>query len=159
MPYKNIEDRRKYAKEYLATHPEYKLKQYLRNKKWREENKELIKERRKIRYQENKERNRQIARDYYQQNKDKQLQQHLERARNAKIKAIQIKGGKCSICGLEYNGKNATVFDFHHINSNEKEFNPKRVLNSGLTDRALAELNKCILVCSNCHRMIHNTEY
>ena len=25
--------------------------------------------------------------------------------------------------------------------------------------RALKELDKCILVCSNCHRLLHNSKY
>lgn len=42
MPHKNIEDRRRYAKEYADSHPEYREKRALRNKLWREKNKESI---------------------------------------------------------------------------------------------------------------------
>ena len=42
MPHKNIEDRRRYAKEYAATHPEYREKRALHNRVWREKNKEKI---------------------------------------------------------------------------------------------------------------------
>lgn len=40
-----------------------------------------------------------------------------------KSELIALKGNKCSICGLEYNGKNGAIFDFHHINPEEKDFN------------------------------------
>ena len=159
MPHKNIEDRRKYAKEYLASHPEAREKRALRNKIWREKNKELIKIKRKQKYLENKEKNTELARIYYENNKNKQKEQHLQRAHKAKVEAIKLKGGKCSICGIYYNGSNASIFDFHHLNPEEKEFNPKRLINNGLTEKALNELNKCILVCANCHRLSHNSKY
>ena len=76
-----------------------------------------------------------------------------------KKELIEYKNGKCSICGIEYNGENGAIFDFHHVNSEEKEFNPKRLINNGLTEKALKELDKCILVCSNCHRLLHNSKY
>lgn len=159
MPHKNIEDRRRYAKEYADSHPEYREKRALRNKLWREKNREAIRERRKQKYLENKEKNRQIAKDYYENNKEKQKEYHLDRAHKSKVEAIKLKGKKCSLCGISYNGENASIFDFHHLNPEEKEFNPKRLINNGLTERALKELDKCILVCSNCHRLLHNSKY
>ena len=159
MPYKNIEDRRRYVKEYADSHPEYREKRALRNKLWREKNREYIREKRRQKYLENKEKNKQIAKDYYENNKEKQKEYHLDRAHKSKVEAIKLKGGKCSMCGMSYNGENASIFDFHHINPEEKEFNPKRLINNGLTERALKELGKCILVCSNCHRLLHNSKY
>lgn len=159
MPYKNIEDRRRYAKEYADSHPEYREKRALRNKLWREKNKESIREKRRQKYLESKEKNKQIAKDYYENNKEKQKEYHLDRAHKSKVEAIKLKGGKCSMCGISYNRENASIFDFHHLNPEEKEFNPKRLINNGLTERALKELGKCILVCSNCHRLLHNSKY
>lgn len=40
---------------------------------------------------------------------------------NRKVEAILYKGGKCAACGIEYNGENGAIFDFHHINPEEKE--------------------------------------
>ena len=159
MPHKNIEDRRRYAKEYADSHPEYREKRALRNKLWREKNKESIREKRRQKYLESKEKNKQIAKNYYENNKEKQKEYHLDRAHKSKVEAIKLKGGKCSICGVSYNGENASIFDFHHVNSEEKEFNPKRLINNGLTEKVLKELDKCILVCSNCHRLLHNSKY
>lgn len=159
MPHKSIEDRKEYVKRYRESHPEYKEKAAKRNKLWREKNKEIIKEKRKVKYQENKETNRVLALQYYHSHKEEQSKKHLDRAHEAKIKAIKLKGEKCSVCGITYNGENASIFDFHHIDPNEKEFNPKRVINSGLTTKALEELDKCVLVCANCHRLIHNSKY
>jgi hypothetical protein len=57
----------------------------------------------------------------------------------------------CQICG--YN-KCATALEWHHRNLDEKESDPSVLLNSSL-DSYYKEIEKCILVCSNCHREIH----
>jgi hypothetical protein len=68
-----------------------------------------------------------------------------------KQKAIDYKGGKCINCG--YN-KNPTALEFHHTDSNKKEFNPSGMHNISW-EEATNELDKCILLCSNCHREEH----
>lgn len=74
--------------------------------------------------------------------------------RRKKIKelAIQYKGGKCYFCGYK---KYYGAFDFHHINEKEKKFG---LSTKGLTrswDKTREEVDKCILVCANCHRELH----
>lgn len=68
-----------------------------------------------------------------------------------KEKALEYKGGKCIICG--YNKCNRSL-EFHHINPSEKEFNISKSLNTKW-EFIKEELDKCILVCSNCHNEIH----
>lgn len=71
--------------------------------------------------------------------------------RSMKLQAIKMLGGKCSKCG--YN-KCIDALEFHHENPNEKEFK----LGSGNTmswQEYKKEANKCILLCSNCHKEIH----
>ena len=64
---------------------------------------------------------------------------------------MQYKGCKCERCGYD---KNISALEFHHIDSRQKDFS--------ITDthrcweEVKAELDKCILVCANCHREIHN---
>lgn len=73
----------------------------------------------------------------------------------AKQWALDYKGNKCEICG--YNKCNEAL-DFHHLDSTKKEFS--------LSDRNLSldwpqiknEIDKCILICANCHREIHAQE-
>ena len=74
------------------------------------------------------------------------------RARNNKLKAVIYKGGKCSNCG--YN-KNIAALEFHHLDSRNKDpsFNKMKFWNF---DKIKKELDKCDLVCSNCHREKHN---
>ena len=63
-------------------------------------------------------------------------------------------GSKCEICGFEYNGENAACFDFHHLDPNEKDYEPSTAIRLS-REKAIAELSKCQLVCANCHRLIH----
>jgi hypothetical protein len=73
-----------------------------------------------------------------------------ERLRNIKIQCINYKGGKCSCCG--YN-KYFGALEFHHKNAKEKDFSISKSCMS--FNKIKKELDKCILVCSNCHREIH----
>lgn len=70
-----------------------------------------------------------------------------------KEKAINLKGGKCSICGYS---KCRNALEFHHVN--EKEYDMSKLLKKSWKmnkEKILKELDKCMLVCSNCHREIH----
>ena len=77
-----------------------------------------------------------------------------QKIRNRKIKESLVKenGGKCQVCG--YN-RCVAALDFHHSNPNTKE-NQIKDLSLKL---ARKEIKKCILVCSNCHKEIHNPDY
>ena len=73
---------------------------------------------------------------------------------NYKEKLIKTKNinSCCSICG--YN-KCIAALEFHHLESEEKDFNISKGYSYSFK-RLVAELSKCILVCANCHREIHN---
>ena len=76
-----------------------------------------------------------------------------ERAIKRKLELIKLKGGKCEKCG--YN-KNLGALEFHHLDPSIKEFNlDERHLSNTTIEKILNELDKCILVCSNCHKEIH----
>ncbi len=74
-----------------------------------------------------------------------------KRRRKVKALAISYKGGKCQICGyLRYQG----ALELHHINPKDKSFG---IGDKGYTrswERVKAELDKCILLCANCHREV-----
>ena len=69
---------------------------------------------------------------------------------NVKQRLIDYKGGKYQICG--YN-RCINALEFHHINPKEKDFTISGGTKSFNTLKL--EVDKCILVCSNCHREIH----
>ncbi len=69
-----------------------------------------------------------------------------------KIEMINYKGGVCCKCG--YN-KNLAALEFHHINPEEKLF--ELSYHSGqIWETITKELDKCLLLCANCHKEIHN---
>ena len=73
-----------------------------------------------------------------------------KRRRKIKLMSIEYKGGKCQICGYS---KYPGALDLHHING-KKSFG---ISDKGYTrswERTKKELDKCILVCANCHREI-----
>lgn len=72
-----------------------------------------------------------------------------------KKKCIDYKGGKCSICGYDkYDGS----LDFHHKNKSTKEFKISSLKNSKF-EKIIKELDKCIIVCKNCHSLLHSTPF
>ncbi len=73
------------------------------------------------------------------------------RYKEVKKQCISYKGGKCCKCG--YN-KCDDALDFHHLNPSVKEFGISQIRYRSF-DSIKKELDKCILVCSNCHREIH----
>lgn len=73
------------------------------------------------------------------------------RQQKLKIQAVEYKGGKCEKCG--YNNYIGAL-QFHHINPKEKDFNISRTNKS--FDNIKTELDKCMLLCANCHAEEHN---
>lgn len=74
-----------------------------------------------------------------------------QRRKMIRVKAIKYKGGKCSRCGYD---KCNDALDFHHVDG-RKDFG---ISQEGLTrswEKVKAEVDKCILVCANCHREEH----
>lgn len=76
------------------------------------------------------------------------------RRQELKLKAIEYKGGKCTDCGLI---DDPCVYDFHHLDPSKKEI--AFGSSGGLSfEKLKPELDKCVLVCSNCHRKRHSQE-
>jgi len=71
-----------------------------------------------------------------------------------KVWAIQYKGGKCQKCGYS---KCIGALDFHHIDPSTKEAGWEQMRKMS-KENMIKELDKCILVCANCHREIHYTQ-
>lgn len=70
-----------------------------------------------------------------------------------KLFAVERFGGKCVLCG--YN-KCISALHFHHLNSEEKNEKPSYIIMRWSWEKAKKELEKCILVCSNCHAELHD---
>lgn len=74
-----------------------------------------------------------------------------KRRRALKLRAVEYKGGKCVMCGYS---EHVGVLDFHHLDPSQKEFSIGAKGYTRSWERLRVELDKCILVCANCHREI-----
>jgi hypothetical protein len=92
---------------------------------------------------------------FHNQCKECYSQYLFKRRSNFKKKQVEYGGNKCKRCG--YN-KNLTALEFHHLDPNIKEFNPSSSI-SRSWNLVKEELDKCILLCSNCHREEHHNLY
>lgn len=81
--------------------------------------------------------------------------QTVERQRRLKQEIVDYKGGSCVKCG--YN-KYIGALEFHHLDPSKKDFTIAHRRLTKLNDEIKNELEKCILVCANCHREIHNEQ-
>lgn len=73
----------------------------------------------------------------------------VEYRRKLKVRMIAYKGGSCQICGYD---KHPAALEFHHRNPADKKF--KLSGNSLKFEAVRAELDKCDLLCANCHREV-----
>lgn len=85
----------------------------------------------------------------------KNVEKVIKSRQNKKKKLVDYKGGKCERC--DFKSDIMDVYDFHHKDTSEKEFG----LGSGegknySFERCKVEADKCMLVCKNCHAIIHN---
>lgn len=75
--------------------------------------------------------------------------QIVENNRKLKRKMVELKGDCCSACGNKYPD---VVYDFHHLDPSEKDFNIGQSRNWSKIEKELA---KCVMLCANCHRIEH----
>jgi len=64
---------------------------------------------------------------------------------------VKLKGGSCSRCGYS---KYMGALEFHHISPESKDPSWAGMKNWKL-ERVIKEVEKCLLLCSNCHREVH----
>lgn len=76
----------------------------------------------------------------------------INRQREFKQQCINYKGGECKQCGYK---KCIGAMDFHHTDPTQKDFAISRLRSYTFTENIKAELDKCELLCSNCHREKH----
>ena len=102
----------------------------------------------------------QHKREWNHRNRKARYNYKLSYGRDRKAKLIKIKGGKCKKCGIGYDDTNGSIFQFHHTNPEDKMFplTIATMINRKWSD-ILIELEKCELVCSNSHFLIHSSPY
>lgn len=64
-----------------------------------------------------------------------------------------LRGNKCAHCGEE----KIYLLEFHHLDPSQKENTLSQISGNNLSDigKYFLEIQKCILLCANCHREFH----
>jgi hypothetical protein len=81
----------------------------------------------------------------------------LLRQRAFKLKCLEYKGKSCIKCGYS---KCVAALEFHHTDPIQKDFIPSKFRHTSWEknkDVIIKELDKCIVLCANCHREEHNS--
>ena len=103
---------------------------------------------------------------YKDKNKQKEYQQkHHQRTKKKKrkqqnqlkdkrkifiLEEMQKRGNKCAKCGFS----DIRALDWHHLDPNDKVNSISEMIRNRVSmDKLQAELDKCELVCANCHRI------
>ncbi len=76
-----------------------------------------------------------------------------KRRRETKLRAVAYKGNKCQRCGY---GRNVAALTFHHREG--KEFTPSKMYRHNWDKVVRPELDKCDLLCLNCHAEEHQPQ-
>ena len=107
------------------------------NRKWRAENPDALKE-------------------YYKENKDR-FRKHnkANKRRNAEYVQQAKLGGKCARCGWD---EHPCALDFHHLDPTKKIKEVASMVSGSSIQRIQEEIDKCLLVCANCHRILHHEQ-
>jgi len=93
---------------------------------------------------------------WYEKNKQKVIDSKNERRDEIKKWFLEYKTTlKCAKCGFSHPG----ALDFHHENREDKERNIVEMVTAGYAIESIQkEIEKCIPLCSNCHRIHHYEE-
>ena len=87
-------------------------------------------------------------------NSEKRSVSNKIRGIKRKLMFTVLKGGKCSECDYY---KNLSALQFHHREASKKEFPlTQRNLSGKPIKKLLKEIDKCDLLCANCHSEHHN---
>jgi 5-methylcytosine-specific restriction endonuclease McrA len=75
-------------------------------------------------------------------------------ARRKKVRAMAVehKGGECQQCGYD---RCIEALEFHHTDPSRKDFNLSSKGYTRSWKRVQLELDKCVMLCANCHRELH----
>lgn len=137
---------KKYNKEHKKEREEYR-------KQWRAKNPDKIKEYDHRNRERHREKRNEYMKKWYQKNKRhiREYERNRRKSRKNYVDNLKKKNN-CVICGYS----DYRALEYHHKDPNNKTLGIFRMVSTGYTvKRIKEEIKKCILVCSNCHRILH----
>jgi hypothetical protein len=95
---------------------------------------------------------REQSKKHYNNNVAEYVQRAEDRRKQMAIQLEQFKQTLvCSRCGEN----DHVCLDFHHVDPTKKDINVSKLTTCGSWKRIMKEIDKCVVVCANCHRKIH----
>lgn len=76
---------------------------------------------------------------------------HIRRRKKTKQRAVEYMGGKCQLCGYD---RFYGALEFHHKDPSLKKFEIGSEGYKYKWETLKAELDKCVMLCSTCHREV-----
>lgn len=92
-----------------------------------------------------------IDKKSYSKRKDKIIKQKIDKVSKTRYEVDSFKT-ECIKCGET----KKYMLDFHHIDSNEKEFHISNEIWNKNINAIKNEIKKCVILCSNHHREYHH---
>ena len=101
--------------------------------------------------EEQKEKQRTWSKTHYNNNKESYLARNAKKKAEIKSYIVQYKEYRgCMDCGGKYP---SYVLDLDHRDPSKKSFTPSHLYRTNSWNKMMIELEKCDVVCANCHRI------
>ena len=104
-------------------------------------------------YIKNIETHKRLTKKYNMKNREKLLKKQQLYIENIKIKCLNYKTNYCIMCGYNSNIK---ALHFHHVDGTKENKLSTLYRDNRNWEIIKKELDKCIVLCSNCHSAIHD---
>jgi 5-methylcytosine-specific restriction endonuclease McrA len=90
---------------------------------------------------------------YYQANKKKLIKRYVrqQKSRAQKFYNLFKQYAYCTVCQEQ----DVCCLDLHHIDPKQKDFTISSVLRTYTWERIVDEMEKCTVLCRNCHSKVH----
>jgi len=88
----------------------------------------------------------------YEQRREYLIKAVKRRREKIRLMSIKHKGNRCQMCGYS---RCMDALEFHHLDPTKKDFG---ISSKGYTrswEKVKEEIEKCFLLCANCHREVH----
>lgn len=96
--------------------------------------------------------NREYRKIHKERDREKKALRMVKSRAEKKQKAVDYMGNKCLDCQQSFPN---CCYDFHHLDPTKKDLSLAQLVGSRSWERILVELEKCVMLCSNCHRVRH----
>jgi len=106
-------------------------------------------------YRKNKDAISKKKKDFYAKHKHTPVEskkRYIVNIKNKRDMLIGLAGDKCCKCGFS----DKICLEFHHVNPKTKKFGLHGYNLINPNNDILGEFEKCILLCSNCHKIEHH---